>query len=117
MPEHMKKRITDTYAEFVFHINAEQLDRLINAITPLVLKNAEPSSSVHWREVFPDFNPGLALRGARNREGLTQKELAARAGVSQVYISRMENRKRPIGKEIAKRLAGVLNVDYRIFLP
>jgi len=28
----------------------------------------------------------------------------------------MENGKRPIGKETAKKLAGALNIDYRVFL-
>ncbi len=116
MLEHTKKPITNAYVEFVFHINASQLDRLRNTIIPLFPKKAEPSSSVPWKDVFPGFNPGLALRGARKREGLTQKELAGRAGVSQIHISKMENRKRPIGKEMAKHLAGILNVNYRIFL-
>ena len=72
--------------------------------------------SVHWKEVFPDFSPGVALRGARKREGLTQKELAEGISVKQVHISQMENEKRPIGKEMAKRLAKVLKVNYRVFL-
>jgi len=28
----------------------------------------------------------------------------------------MEKEKRPVGKEMAKRLSKVLNVDYRVFL-
>jgi transcriptional regulator with XRE-family HTH domain len=47
---------------------------------------------------------------------MSQKELADQIGVKQVHISQMENEKRPIGKAMAKRLAKVLNVDYRIFL-
>jgi len=116
MLEHTKKPITNAYVEFVFHIDASQLDRLRNTIIPLFPKKAESASPLPWKEVFPDFNPGLALRGARKREGLTQKELAGRAGVRQVHISKMENQKQPIGKEMAKQLAEVLKVDYRIFL-
>ena len=69
-----------------------------------------------WREVFHSFNPGVALRGARKREGLTQKQLAELLGISQTHISEMEHGKRPMGKEMAKRLAKVLKVDYRLLL-
>ena len=77
---------------------------------------ASEPESVPWEEVYPDFNGSVALRGARKREGLTQKELAALLGVSQTHISEMEHGKRPIGKEMAKRLAKVLKADYRVFL-
>nr|WP_081703114.1 helix-turn-helix transcriptional regulator [Desulfuromonas sp. TF] len=71
-------------------------------------------------EAFPEYavNPlGTALRGARAREGMTQRELAARTGIPQRHISEMENCKRPIGKERARELAEALHVsDYRVFL-
>lgn len=76
----------------------------------------EITDSVPWREVFPDYNSSVALQGARHRENLTQKELARLIGISQTHISEMEHGKRPIGKDMAKRLAKVLNVDYRVFL-
>ncbi|MGA7877356.1 MAG: helix-turn-helix transcriptional regulator [Desulfoferrobacter sp.] len=78
------------------------------------------SESVPWRACFPDLTdeqlPGILLKGARGKEGHTQKELSKITGIPQRHISEMENDKRPIGKEIAKRLAEALNVDYRIFL-
>ncbi len=58
----------------------------------------------------------VALRGARKKQGLTQKELAELSGIPQSHISNMENGKMEIGKERAKRLGKVLDVDYRIFL-
>lgn len=60
--------------------------------------------------------PGLALRGARVKEGLTQVELSEKLGIEQGNVSAMENGRRPIGKAMAKRLATVLNIDYRVFL-
>jgi DNA-binding XRE family transcriptional regulator len=53
---------------------------------------------------------GLVLRGARYREGLSQKELAKRSGVSQENISKMENGQRAIGIQVAKKLAKVLHI-------
>jgi transcriptional regulator with XRE-family HTH domain len=77
---------------------------------------AAESESVPWEEVYPDFHGSVALRGARKREGLTQKELSALVGISQTHISEMEHGKRPIGKDMARRLARVLKADYRVFL-
>ena len=77
---------------------------------------AAKPKSVPWEEVYLDFNGSVALRGARKREALTQKELARLVGVSQTHISEMEHGKRPIGKDMARRLAKVLKVNYRVFL-
>jgi transcriptional regulator with XRE-family HTH domain len=67
-------------------------------------------------EVFPDLHQGSAIRGLRLREGLTQEQLAHLLGVKRPNLSEMENGKRPIGKNMAKRLAQVLKTDYKIFL-
>ena len=74
------------------------------------------SESVAWEELASDRlakykASGLALRGARYREGMSQKELAQRSGVSQENISRMENGHRPVGDRVAKKLAKVLHID------
>jgi transcriptional regulator with XRE-family HTH domain len=73
-----------------------------------------------WREAFPehaeDELPGVCLRAARRREGLTQKALAALAGIPQAHISLMERGKIAIGVTRAKRLAKVLNTGYKVFL-
>lgn len=81
------------------------------------------SDSIPWREVFKEDlqkrgDVGVYLRGIRLREGLTQKQLAVKLGpeVSQHHISEMENRKRTISKDMAKRLGKILHADYRMFL-
>lgn len=64
-------------------------------------------------EVFPEYlgrESQVALRAYRNRENLTQKELAERTGIPQHHISEMENGKRPIGKERARKLVEALGV-------
>ncbi len=77
----------------------------------------EPAERTYsLKEVFPDLHAGHALRGLRLREEMTQKALAERIGVKPSHISEMESGKRPIGKEMAKRLAEVLRTDYRVFL-
>jgi plasmid maintenance system antidote protein VapI len=47
---------------------------------------------------------------------LTQAQLAEKIGVKRHHISEMESGKRPIGKDMAKRLADVLHTDYKVFL-
>jgi ribosome-binding protein aMBF1 (putative translation factor) len=59
---------------------------------------------------------GACLQGARLKEDMTQEELAEKLRISQTNLSKMEHGKRPIGKSMAKRIAKVLKVDYRIFL-
>jgi len=72
-----------------------------------------------FEEISPELawnSGGVAIRGGRGKEGLTQKQLADLTGIAQHHISEMENGKRPIGKETAKKLAAALDVDYRVFL-
>lgn len=59
---------------------------------------------------------GALLKGARYRENLTQAQLAKKINVAQADLSKMENGKRPIGKNIAKRIEKVCGVNYRYFL-
>ncbi|HAT8623629.1 TPA: helix-turn-helix domain-containing protein [Legionella pneumophila] len=60
--------------------------------------------------------PGVLLKGLRYREGLSQINFAKKLNVSQTNLSAMENGRRAIGKELAKRIADLFEVDYRIFL-
>jgi DNA-binding XRE family transcriptional regulator len=60
--------------------------------------------------------PGVLLKGLRYREGLSQIEFAKQLHISQTNLSAMENGRRTIGKELAKRIADVFKLDYRIFL-
>ena len=87
------------------------------------LKNlgfVDTSDSVPWREAYPEYSEGQligkALAGFRYREGLTQTQLSQMTGIPQRHLSEMENGKRPIGKEMAKRLGKALNVGYKVFL-
>jgi DNA-binding XRE family transcriptional regulator len=58
----------------------------------------------------------IVLRGLRQREGLTQSAMGDLLGIPQGNISQMEHGKRPIGKQIAKRLANLFKTDYHLFL-
>lgn len=82
-------------------------------------KLVEEKNSYTVEEVFPEMawsSGGASICGGRGKEGLTQKQLAELTGIAQHHINEMENSKRPTRKEIAKKLAAALNVDYRTFL-
>ena len=85
------------------------------------VKQAAMEKSVPAEKVLSELaddvkRPATLLRGARYRAGLTQKELADKLDIRQHHLSEMEHGKRPIGKQMAKRLAAVLECDYRLFV-
>jgi DNA-binding XRE family transcriptional regulator len=84
-------------------------------------KKAEYIPFLSVEVVFPELQdnimrPANYLRGIRLREGLTQAELAKKTSMKQHHISEMENGKRSISKEAAKKLASALNTDWRRML-
>ena len=93
--------------------------RRIKHTTSTVKK--EQARLIPWKDAFKKeiekyTEAGLSLRGSRLKEGLTQKNLGEALGISQNHISEMENGKRTIGKDMAKRFAAFFKTDYRIFL-
>lgn len=79
------------------------------------------SGAMSLDEFFQQTDDGrpmsaVSLAGLRYREDYTQKELGDMIGVDQANVSKMERGLRPIGKNMAKKLAKVFKVDYRIFL-
>ena len=58
----------------------------------------------------------MALRGLRTKEGITQKQLAERLGITQTRVSEMENGVRPISVAMAKRIAKAYGTSYKVFL-
>ncbi len=117
MQAHTKKRPIET-AELRLIGPVANIEKAIKTLKPLGF--VDVSDSVPWRDAYPEYSEaqliGKALIGARLREGLTQTQLAGRTGIPQRHISEMENGKRPIGKEMAKRLEKALNIGYKTFL-
>jgi DNA-binding XRE family transcriptional regulator len=84
-------------------------------------KSISRSEAISAKAVFANLDQartrsGALLKGLRSRENLTQVQFANQIGITQANLSSMENGRRPIGKEIAKRIASVFDVDYRYFL-
>ena len=107
MREHMRKHHTDPrkylneYTSYQMGVESEKAMTISEAI----------------REISGELpRYAVAVRGLRRREGLTQAEMGKMLGIPQANISQMEHGRRPIGKQIAKRLAELFNTDYRLFL-
>ena len=54
---------------------------------------------------------GVKLRELRSRLGLTQKEFAAKLGVSLPYLNQMENNNRPVSTSVVLALASEFGFD------
>lgn len=73
-----------------------------------------------WRESSrwtDEERPGVNIRGARHREGLTQKQLAALTGLPLRRLSALENNKAQATPEEAARIAAATNAHVFLFRP
>lgn len=117
MPVAMKKPHTDeemvTLRLRVHRSNAPRIKEYVKTV------EAGDDRTYTVAEVFSEYvgkEQQVALRGYRYRENLTQRQLAELTGIPQRHISEMENGKRTIGKEMAKRLGRALHADYKMLL-
>ena len=122
MQERTKESITAEFADVCIRVPATEVDRVKSALSKFLelagVQYSIPDDEdlLTWEEAFPEIGPGDVLKGARDREGLTQTALAEKIGVKPHHISEMENGKCSIGKSMAGRLAGALNTGHKIFL-
>lgn len=78
-----------------------------------LLSSQEHADLMRKIEPQGDMTPGRRLRAYRFREELTQQELARLSGISQANISAMEKDRRPLGLNVAKKLADILGCDFK----
>ena len=77
-----------------------------------------PDVKAEYDALQPEYDIIQAMIDARNKEGLTQKELSERTGITQADISRIENGTRNPSLEMVKRLANGLGMRLKIeFIP
>ena len=115
MSAHMKKRPTSTLSV------RDNRGRLYLLPKSVAQKYRTSDDSISSEAFFLEHEkkytkPGMLIRGIRIREGYTQEEFAQLIHVSQANLSKMELGKRPIGKEMAKRIAKAFDINYRSLL-
>ena len=77
-------------------------------------KTVNVRESEYWKN---EVTPGTLLMGFRLKHGLTQSDLAERAGISQVMVSDYENGKRKLTLKAATKFANALGEDPQKFFP
>ena len=78
----------------------------------------DPEVKTAYDELSPEYDIIQAMIDARNKEGLTQKELSERTGITEADISRIENGTRNPSLGMVKRLAHGLGMRLKIeFIP
>ena len=102
-------------------VNKVRLKKMIRlTLDQYLIENRVPAKTIRdeTREQHGDYyhTPGHYLRLYRRRTDMTQEELASATGIRQHHISEMENNKRVLGKGNARKLAKVLDCDYRKLL-
>lgn len=124
MLAHMKMRTTGKLTDICLTVPAEDAGRVMEAVKGVLelaghtvrCVNDEGEYLYSAKEVFSDVHPGMLLRGLRVKEGITQKELAERLGITQTRVSEMEKGTRNISIDMAKRIGEAYNISYKIFL-
>ncbi|MBO4547450.1 MAG: helix-turn-helix transcriptional regulator [Treponema sp.] len=74
----------------------------------------DPAFKAEWDSLEPEYQIINAIVSARKSNGLTQKELAARTGITQADISRLENGEANPSLKTIKRLAAALGKKLQI---
>lgn len=120
MSELMRKSHTDSN-DIIRVQHAGKLYEFPQYVAEKYRVNNFDDDMVEPADVFLTLNrrytkPGALLRGLRVRENLSQVELAKKINVTQSNLSQMELGKRPIGKNVGKRIEKLFDVDYRNFL-
>ena len=92
-------------------------------LKPIVVALKEyEEGTVPWREAAKERIAASGgegahmLKSAREGAGLTQSQLATKLKIPQSNVSQMETGARSIGKNLAKRLSKIFDLDYRVFL-
>lgn len=78
----------------------------------------DPDFKKEWDDIQPEMDVIRAMIDARIEQNLTQKELAARTGIDQADISKLENGTRNPSLKLFKKLASGLGMQLKIeFVP
>ncbi len=75
---------------------------------------SDPEFKAQWDALEPEYQIINAIINGRKENGLTQKEFAARTGITQADISRLENGEANPSLKTMKRLAAALGKKLQI---
>ncbi len=70
----------------------------------------------HMYHLLGETTVADVIRAYRDRESITQQELALKSGIKRQHISEIERGERNVGVTTAKKLAAALNCNYKSLL-
>ena len=111
--EDLNKRLEAIEQKYEEH--DENFKIVFEAIRQLINEGEKPKRKIGFID-NDNKEPSAILFEARNNGNLTQEKLSKMSGIARKKISEMENAKRIIGKEDAKKLGEALNIDYKTLL-
>ena len=111
MSAHMKKHLTKvSIGKREFQIPNKEAKAVL-ALVESIDKSSNTSAEVVFNEVAKDRPRGAVyLRGIRNREGISQKELEEMTSIPVSNISKYESGTRKITEAVAKKFAKALGI-------
>lgn len=114
--EIVKKIQSRTFEEKVTQTEIEILNSVVDSIMKSVGDLLVPALSGVKELVEPQRISGTLLRGARTKAGLSQLEVCSRLNIKQANLSALENNKRPLGEELAKKFGKLYKIEYKLLL-
>jgi len=111
---HTKKLLTNVVIDKERFFIAREHKNTIRAIIKNLSVESKESPFKELEQKLPPY--AICLRGARTKEGMSQKELAEKTGIAITNISKMENGQRNIGEKVARKLGKALNIGYKVFI-
>jgi len=102
--------------EFIAQILIEAIPDVSIVKTPSDSEMIVAEESPWYCTMKKTWNVGKTLKVRRMNKGITQAELSRQTGISIPNISQMENGKRAIGANVARKLAVALSCQISDFL-
>lgn len=121
MQAHTKGRHTKMREPIIYLHEGVKTYAIPESIADKYLVKPKEMESISAHDLFNDLDKlrteaGALLKGVRARENMNQIQFAQMLGLTQANLSKMEHGKRPIGKQVAKRIEQVFGVNYKYFL-
>lgn len=122
MSGHMKVQTIGESIDVNIRIPASGSDKVVQGLRMVLelagfdIDKPKEEKTYSAKEVMGEITPGRYLRGLRYREDLTQAELAGKLGITQNFLSDLENDKKPISRKMAEKLAGFFDISYKMFM-
>ena len=121
MQAHMKRLHTKRNHILYLHSGTKTYAIPVSVANKYLVDEGSTGDSIPASDLFADLDQertkaGALLKGLRARENMNQTAFAKAIAVTQANLSKMEHGKRPIGKQIAKRIEQVFGDHYKYFL-